>query len=123
MTTYLRILLGHKLFIVIVFYKNLLYSDNTSSSCRVVNLKVPNSLSHRNLRYGNIINFASLQDKDCFLKVLNELNMAEIPSKQLCDYHTPVHNHKQYFFHFLESTFLNINPLFTLLRLLNSFIY
>lgn len=32
-----------------------------------------------------------------FLIVLNELNMFEIPSKQLQSYCTPDHNHKQYF--------------------------
>lgn len=35
------------------------------------------------VRYGNIITFASLRYKDWYLIVLNELNMAEIPSKLL----------------------------------------
>ena len=47
MTTQFRALLGHKLFIVIVFYKNILCFENASSSCRVVNLKFPISGANR----------------------------------------------------------------------------
>ena len=40
--------------------------------------------------------------KTGFFEVLNELNMAEIPFKQLRSYRTSVHNRTQYF---LKSTF------------------
>ena len=61
----------------------------------------------QNVLYGSIINFASLQYKDysCFF---NELNMAEIPSKQL---RVIVHQFTivNSIFHFLNLTVFDIH--------------
>ena len=44
MATHLRIPWDHKLFMAVVFYKNIFCYEAASSSCSVVNLKVPNFL-------------------------------------------------------------------------------
>ena len=59
---------------------------------------------YQNLRYNLIFRCTETYDiatasittqKNCFLIVLNELNIAEIPSKQLRCYPTPACNRKQ----------------------------